>query len=161
MWYNETIMELETRAKMFERYCPPSYKYHPKPTCLHREGQLNEWLTPKERADVYERDNYTCQRCSYQTHKKKKLHAHHIISKRDGGDHAPANLVTVCSSCHHYIHSRIISPVDYLPETRLKDFLESYPQASMYMELINIRRVIAMYEAKARSIELDINSYTV
>jgi len=51
------------------------------------------------RKAVYERDNYTCQDCGLRSGPHAGdggaiLHAHHLISLRDGGQHHLANLVT-------------------------------------------------------------------
>jgi Restriction endonuclease len=61
------------------------------------------------RKAVYERDNYTCQDCGLRSGPHAGdggaiLHAHHLISLRDGGRHHLANLVTVCQYCHDGIH---------------------------------------------------------
>jgi len=61
------------------------------------------------RKAVYERDNYTCQECGRRSGPHAgdggaTLHAHHLISLRDGGGHHLANLVTVCQYCHDGIH---------------------------------------------------------
>ena len=61
------------------------------------------------RKAVYERDNYTCQECGRRSGPHAgdggaTLHAHHLISLRDGGWHHLANLVTVCQYCHDGIH---------------------------------------------------------
>ena len=53
------------------------------------------------------RDGYTCQCCG--THGKGiKLHAHHIESRKTGGD-APDNQVTLCKTCHENLHKGVIS----------------------------------------------------
>jgi len=49
------------------------------------------------RKKVYERDNYTCQRC-YK--KNVRLHAHHIIPYRVSQGNSLDNLLTLCTSCH-------------------------------------------------------------
>ncbi|QGX93466.1 HNH endonuclease (plasmid) [Haloplanus rallus] len=64
------------------------------------------------RQAVYERDNYTCQDCGLRSGPHAgdggaTLHAHHLISLRDGGGHHLANLVTVCQYCHDGIHGHL------------------------------------------------------
>lgn len=57
---------------------------------------------------IYERDKYTCQRCGDKHTKQNKLHAHHLKSWAEN----PAlrieknNLITLCNSCHMWVHSR-------------------------------------------------------
>ena len=48
------------------------------------------------------RDGHKCQCCKGKT-KDKKLHVHHIESRKTGGD-APNNLITLCSECHTKYH---------------------------------------------------------
>lgn len=59
-------------------------------------------------ASVFERDGYHCARCGEPKRGKGSLHAHHV---RPWADHPalrmdPANLVTLCQSCHLWVHSR-------------------------------------------------------
>ena len=48
------------------------------------------------------RDGHKCQCCKGKS-KDKKLHVHHIESRKTGGD-APNNLITLCSECHAKYH---------------------------------------------------------
>ena len=47
---------------------------------------------------VLHRDNHQCQHCRGKT-KSSVLEVHHIVSRQTGGDR-PANLITLCSTCH-------------------------------------------------------------
>ena len=57
----------------------------------------------------YERDNWMCADCNLKClntsdsklYPKRKIQAHHIIPRRDGGSDDLSNLVTLCMSCHH------------------------------------------------------------
>lgn len=49
------------------------------------------------RETVYERDNYTCQKCGKTNG---KIHAHHIVPYRVSRDNSLTNLITLCVSCH-------------------------------------------------------------
>ena len=51
---------------------------------------------------VLSRDGHKCQCCKGKS-KDTKLHAHHIESRKTGGD-APSNLITLCSKCHAKYH---------------------------------------------------------
>ena len=48
------------------------------------------------------RDSHKCQ-CCKGTSKDRKLHVHHIESRKTGGD-TPNNLITLCSECHAKYH---------------------------------------------------------
>lgn len=61
--------------------------------------QMGFWNT---REYVLFRDKHTCQRCKGKS-TDKILTVHHMESRRTGGD-SPANLITLCKNCHHYIH---------------------------------------------------------
>ena len=53
------------------------------------------------------RDNYTCQYCKGKS-KDSKLEVHHIQFRSNGGSDDPSNLITLCSKCHHKLHSNEI-----------------------------------------------------
>ncbi len=65
-----------------------------------------EWRL--RRQEVYERDHWTCLDCGVhclnskdaQRDGKRKIQAHHIVARRDGGTDDLANLMTLCMSCH-------------------------------------------------------------
>lgn len=48
---------------------------------------------------IFKRDHFTCQVCTQQK-PASQLHCHHIIYRSKGGTNQPANLLTVCTSCH-------------------------------------------------------------
>lgn len=52
------------------------------------------------------RDNYTC-RCCGKSGKGIKLHAHHLESRKTGGN-AQDNEITLCDDCHKKLHKGII-----------------------------------------------------
>lgn len=57
---------------------------------------------------VLERDGYRCRRCGAPKRGAKSLHAHHVAPW--AGNEAlrfdPENAVTLCRSCHSWVHSR-------------------------------------------------------
>ncbi len=72
-----------------------------------------------------ERDNYTCQRCGAVTYDKSRAYtAHHIWYLEEGGPNVLENLVTLCRSCHTTVHAHKVSPLEYLPDNLLKNFLK-------------------------------------
>lgn len=66
----------------------------------------SEWR--KIRKAIKKRDGYACQICD----SSKNLNTHHIVPFRDGGDHSPDNLVTLCASCHSKVHA---NSLEYTP----------------------------------------------
>lgn len=55
------------------------------------------------RAYVLWRDHHECQSCHGRS-KDPKLTVHHIRHRADGGSDRPANLITLCKTCHHQHH---------------------------------------------------------
>ena len=71
----------------------------PQGTDYQKGEQLGFWNV---REYVLLRDGHKCQCCKGKS-KDNKLHAHHIESRKTGGD-APNNLITLCSECHKKYH---------------------------------------------------------
>ena len=63
-------------------------------------GEQLDWLNVRQY--VMHRDNHRCTHCKGKS-KEDKLHVHHIVSRRVGGDR-PENLVTLCKKCHDDYH---------------------------------------------------------
>jgi len=69
---------------------------------------------------ILRRDNYTCQKCGefyglinehgIKIPTDRGLHIHHIKQIQYGGDDAPDNLISLCSSCHKDIHKTEAKP---------------------------------------------------
>lgn len=63
------------------------------------------------RRAVYERDDWTCTRCGYQSgphagDEALPLHAHHSVPRAAGGSNRLSNLTTLCEDCHADVHGR-------------------------------------------------------
>lgn len=54
------------------------------------------------RKKVFERDDFTCQKCKIQDKTERILEAHHIIPLYAGGTDELSNMITLCSDCHHF-----------------------------------------------------------
>ncbi len=57
----------------------------------------------KKRLEVLEQDNFTCRRCGASD---SYLHIHHACYHKGNKvwEYEPQELITLCSSCHEYIH---------------------------------------------------------
>lgn len=53
---------------------------------------------------IFKRDGYRCKSCHKVFRDARKLDAHHITFRQDGGSDNPRNLATVCEPCHNQIH---------------------------------------------------------
>jgi hypothetical protein len=117
-WYTPTNQEVYNRLKGILKsdirfiYCSekcktacPTYNksLHPE---IFKPASSRE-VNPILRQLVFERDQYTCQKCF--THKDKlncPLHCHHITpyvdSPIEGND--PENCITLCKDCHKEVH---------------------------------------------------------
>lgn len=65
---------------------------------------------------IYKRDNYKCQRCGTEHNRQNKLHAHHLRSWADNPHLRlePSNIITLCDSCHLWVHSRKNTAKDFI-----------------------------------------------
>lgn len=54
------------------------------------------------RKEVFERNNYTCQKCRIKDESLNILEAHHIKPLFKGGEDELANLITLCKDGHHF-----------------------------------------------------------
>jgi len=68
---------------------------HPIKTNAWQGGSRHaEWQ--ELRRQILQRDNYTCQQCGQTS----PLEVHHLKAKHIGGTDDPANLITLCETCH-------------------------------------------------------------
>jgi len=102
----------------------------PQGTDYQKGEQFGFWNV---REYVLCRDGHKCQCCKGKS-KDSKLHAHHIESRKTGGD-APNNLITLCSVCHAKYHRGEIK----LPKTvrRGTSLCDAAQMGIMRKELFN------------------------
>lgn len=87
-------------------------------TFNNRNGFYNTVAWTRVRAYIVERDNNECQPCKQRglvsTADQTTLIVHHIIPLEHDPNKAlnHSNLVTVCISCHNYIHSNAFDHAD-------------------------------------------------
>ena len=65
---------------------------------------------------VLERDGYRCRRCNAPKKKPRSLHVHHIKPWAGNAElrFEMSNAVTLCQSCHRWVHSRKNTEQEYL-----------------------------------------------
>ena len=61
-------------------------------------------ITPEQRWEVWERDNYTCRRCR----SRRNLTVDHVKPLCLGGAHETANMQTLCKSCNSWKGGRLV-----------------------------------------------------
>lgn len=75
----------------------PTLAYH---KWDYQRGELYQQENFKQAAKA--RDRYKCQCCGK---RGCRLEVHHLLSRSRGGSDKLANLITLCSNCHHLAHS--------------------------------------------------------
>lgn len=61
----------------------------------------DRYVSPTLKYGVLNRDNFTCQKCSFKG-TSQWLEVHHRKMKVNGGENNTENLITLCSICHRY-----------------------------------------------------------
>ena len=81
--------------------------------------ERREWLA--KRQIILARDNNCCQRCGAKADSNVHLHVHHkhYISGLDPWEYKDSELITLCDSCHNYVHSTTRVPVYRLEGDKL------------------------------------------
>jgi hypothetical protein len=75
---------------------------------LERSPEIEKSVSPQLRAEILERNGYTCQFCGagagdpdpYHLGRKVRLHIDHIVPPGHGGTNDKANLRVLCSTCN-------------------------------------------------------------
>jgi 5-methylcytosine-specific restriction endonuclease McrA len=71
-------------------------------TVLAPGRKARQTVSPALRKAVLARDQHRCRAPGCGS--RKFLEVHHVIPREQGGSHAAANLVTLCSRCHRFLH---------------------------------------------------------
>jgi len=59
-------------------------------------------ISEEKRKKLFERDNFTCQKCGFQDKTTEEIEPHHIVLRVSDGESDIQNLITLCSICHYY-----------------------------------------------------------
>lgn len=97
------------RKRSFQKRMAAAVEVHHRRTMI-AEGTLqtddfnwNKQFIPwwqEARKFVLRRDRWKCRGCGAGLRRKKELPVHHIVPRKYGGDENPANLISLCESCH-------------------------------------------------------------
>jgi 5-methylcytosine-specific restriction endonuclease McrA len=68
------------------------------------------------RKKVFERDDFTCQKCKIQDKTARILEAHHINPLFVNGEDELNNIITLCSDCHHFAPNKPEEFQEYIKE---------------------------------------------
>ncbi|WP_459890020.1 HNH endonuclease [Halostagnicola bangensis] len=71
--------------------------------------------------EVFDRDEYRCQRCGTKN-TPSNLNVHHIQPVKDGGETEPENLVTLCEDCHERSHRYNEEMLEEMPDRSIAAF---------------------------------------
>lgn len=120
-WFTPTQVELDNRINELKRgktgtnfYCSNNCKKEcpihyqvlwPKNYKPYDNKYLPDEVSSELRKMVFERDNWTCQKCE----SNEKLHCHHIDPKTKNPMFANDmdSCITLCKECHKFIHTEI------------------------------------------------------
>lgn len=93
---------------------------HPEKLRLRKSSKYKEW-----REKVFQRDNYTCQKCG--DNKGGNLHAHHILnfSEHDDLRFNVNNGITLCEKCHDFKYEGSFHHI-YGTKNNTKEQLEEF-----------------------------------
>lgn len=97
----------EKRQKEYEReqhYFELSEKFEEER--IRQESELIYWSDIRKK--ILKRDKNICQICGKTG--KTKLHIHHILKRKNGGEDFFDNLITVCPSCHPVADKTLYNP---------------------------------------------------
>ena len=79
---------------------------------IKRNRIINQTLRKK----VFQRDNFTCQKCKLQDRTARVLEVHHIIPMYMKGAENIENVITLCNDCHHFAPNNFKDFEEYMRE---------------------------------------------
>lgn len=99
------LVEWNRRKNRWNRYVSGHYTQRGQQSHTWIDGRSHEPYTedwPAVSLAIRRRDGFKCQRCHGDS---RRLHVHHIDAVKLNNDHK--NLITLCSSCHGWVHSQM------------------------------------------------------
>ncbi len=91
---------------------------------------MNRTLPKHIKEKVFNRDNFTCQKCGFQDVQGEEIEVHHIDMRVNGGESDISNLITLCSICHHYAPDSIEEFKRYSDEKIDGHLLETFRKSN-------------------------------
>lgn len=83
----------------YKKYC--SYKCRDEHRAIKHKGLIiKDYSKQPLKEEIFKRDNYKCFYCGKDLKDRVGLQIEHLISKYNGGNNQPDNLVTSCSVCN-------------------------------------------------------------
>lgn len=79
-----------------------------------------------DRQAIFQRDNFTCQKCGFHDKTGEELESHHITPKVFLGKDNQENFVTLCSICHKYAPDSDKEFQKYVQEKIDSELLETF-----------------------------------
>lgn len=73
---------------------------------------LSAGIDKETRARVYKRDGYRCALCD----DSRRIQAHHVVFRSQGGPDTEMNLITLCPRCHAAAHGTDIDRLGLTPQ---------------------------------------------
>lgn len=115
------------------------------------------------RAEVKERDDYTCRRCGEEKgyERRAELDVHHITPESEGGSDGKDNLTTWCKDCHQHVHAEEKRDGTL---AELKAFIQDYPKPYILPKEIQSETDISLIKGKlwkltTRWVDLEVVEY--
>lgn len=114
-------------------------------SCANHQARNTQDLKSWRRA-VYQRDNYTCQRCGVKGTRKHRLEAHHIKAFAQYPDlrFEVNNGITFCKDDHKYEHTRLNleASIEYEKGRGQRNRIKYYEHRLEVLEQLNIPELI-------------------
>ena len=110
-------------------------------------------ISEKTREKVLERDGFECKICK----RKDSLHLHHLIKRKNGGEHTLENLITLCASCHRHIET---GDVEHATNACYRNARRNYAEAEQIktVDIEFIKNKLTLFFDKLKESEASTNT---
>ena len=116
---------------------------------MNYKEQLKHPLWQRKRLEIFNRDNFTCQKCNATD---KELQVHHLSYSKLAWEVSNEQLITLCFECHKGVeHDKTIRPQeDYLAlikemEEKLTDVITENYKASLMQGIQLLKKEMEAY----------------